>query len=1051
MRKQLLLTIYLTLSLSIGLLAQGTVTGLVTSDEDGQPLIGANILIKSANVGIKGAVIGTVTDEDGRYILNVPDKNAVLVFSYTGFATQEIPLKGQLFIDVKLQSTAAELAQIVVTGRAVGQSQKTLSFACARIDEQMLQTVPPATIGDGLQGKVAGLRVNNLGGQPGTSPYFQIRAANSIANGQQPLIIVDGIFLNGSTLADINPQDVERVEILKGSAGASLYGSQAANGVIQIFTKRGRQLEAGKTQVTYRGEVGFSQAAGRYDLNRFTNREIVDPEGPQPVLGDLTLDRIFDTELPNLQDYQKDLLFQDGAFYSNYLSVAGKSGKTNFFASAQRLEDEGVVQTSNGYLRHSFRLNVDHQISEKFQLQASSMYTASNQDLLAPMSNGPGSFIAATLFMTPMFDLTTPNEEDGSSYDWDIDNTGSNITNPLYDRANSRQTVDRDRLLGHFQVNYYPKDWLQLNYKVTLDHSSNSYEQFLRKGFLSTNIPGLFNTLATAGVDGSNGGGIHRSQRVSNNLTSRANLILQRSFLGFNTALRASYLYEDLISKYNEGIGENLAASNIHSLDNARSNIFIASETQEIVGHSFFLIGDIDYREKYIFSGLIRREGSSLFGPDEHCADYHRLSAAYRISEDARIPGFQELKLRASMGTAGIRPTFEQRFETLTLINGVTTKNTLGNAALKPALSTEMEIGLNGKLFRVFDVEFNYVNTLTEDQILLVPMAGASGFRGQWRNAGKIEATTYEGSVNLDVAKLFRAKGVKWNIIATFDRTEQRITQLDVPAYNTGPGLQQSSLFLIDENIPFGTMVGEVFATSLDQLAGQEGVNVNDYTINEVGYVVRKDQLGTVDELPYKLTDGEGNPVVQPIGDINPDFRMGFANVFNYRGLTLYALFDWKKGGDVYNLAKHWLYRDYRHADVSAYPNVSGDFFGSNGLYNILVPNNHFVEDGSFFMLREASIAYEVNPASLRGLAGGLIKGLRVSAIGRNIFTLTKYTGFHPDVTSVPRDENALTNRFEYARGSDERTPYGDPSVFAVDGFNYPVTRNFTLSVQLTF
>ena len=197
----------------------------------------------------------------------------------------------------------------------------------------------------------------------------------------------------------------------------------------------------------------------------------------------------------------------------------------------------------------------------------------------------------------------------------------------------------------------------------------------------------------------------------------------------------------------------------------------------------------------------------------------------------------------------------------------------------------------------------------------------------------------------------------------------------------------------------------------LDQLTGQEGINPGDYTINPAGYVVRTDQLGTTEALPYKMVDAEGNPIVQTIGDINPDFRMGFANMFEYKGLTLYALFDWKKGGDVYNMAKHWLYRDYRHADVSAHPEVSANFFGSNGLYNVLVPNNHFVEDGSFFMLREASLAYEFDAGQLQNLAKGFIKGLRLSLIGRNLFTSTKYSGFHPDVTSVPRDENSLTNR----------------------------------------
>jgi hypothetical protein len=276
---------------------------------------------------------------------------------------------------------------------------------------------------------------------------------------------------------------------------------------------------------------------------------------------------------------------------------------------------------------------------------------------------------------------------------------------------------------------------------------------------------------------------------------------------------------------------------------------------------------------------------------------------------------------------------------------------------------------------------------------------------------------------------------------------EQTISKLDVPSYVTGPGLQQSSIFLIEEGQPFGTMIGEVFATDPSQLDGQEGVNAADYTINAAGYVVRQDQLGTPAERPYKLLDERGNPLVQPIGNILPDFRMGFAHFLGYKGFQVYTLFDWKKGGDVYNMTKHWLYRDARHGEVSAYPDIAGGFFGNDGLYNAQVANNHFVEDGSFFMLREASISYTFE----RGSIGNFFEQLRLSLIGRNLFTITDYSGFHPDVTSAPRNENQLTNRFANERGSDVRTPGGDPSVFLVDAFNYPLARTLTMSLQITF
>ena len=612
--------------------AQITVKGVVTSASENEPLIGATIQVK-------GTVSGVVTDLDGSYEITAPE-DGILICSYTGFSNREVSIEGRTTINIQLTGDATELEEIVVTGTAAGQSKKTLSFSVGSINEEMLTEVPAANLGAGLQGKVAGLRVNQVSGQPGQGTFFQIRSANSIANGQQPLIIVDGVFLNGSTLADLNPEDIEKVEVLKGSAGAALYGSQAANGVIQIFTKRGRNLDVGETKVVYRGEVGFSEEINRYDINNFTNREILNADGPQPSLGNPVSD-LDDIQLPNLQDYQEDILFRNGLFQSNYVSVQGKSNTTNFLASAQRLEDEGIIQNTDGYTRNSFRANIDHQISPKFDIQVSSMYSTSTQDLLAPSSNGPGSYLATVLFLTPMFDLDAVNEEDGSAYDWDIDNTGLGTTNPLYDRANSTTTVNRNRILGNIRLNYYATDWLSFNYSAAVDRSTNNFQQFVAKGYLSSNVPGAFFGAQTTLSPTSNGGAIHRSTRVNNSFISRFNAIAQKSFGDWNTAFRGSFLYEDLTQEFNEGIGENLAVANAETLDNAQSNIFIASEQQEIVAYSGFLVADIDYAQKYIFSALFRREGSSLFGPEERWANYYRGSVAYRLSEDITIPAFR--------------------------------------------------------------------------------------------------------------------------------------------------------------------------------------------------------------------------------------------------------------------------------------------------------------------------------------------------------------------------------------------------------------------------
>ncbi|GJM32832.1 MAG: SusC/RagA family TonB-linked outer membrane protein [Saprospiraceae bacterium] len=1039
--------------------AQTSMIGGRVTSADGTPLAGVNIVLQETGNG-------TVTDEDGYYQIAVPGADTggnfffrkspeypTLIFSYTGFNPAEVKVGNETQVDIVMQSEFTELEEIIVTGTAAGQYSKLMSFAVGNLEQKLISTVPGENPGIGLQGKISGLRVHQTGGQPGQGVYFQIRSANAIANGQQPLLIVDGLYLNGTSLADFHTEDIDHIEVLKGSAGASLYGSQAANGVIQIFTKRGQDLETGTTRVTYRSEVGFSQEINRYPLNTKTNREIIDPTGPQPVLGNPSESGLLDTELPNLQDYQENYLFQNGSIQSHYLGVQGKSNKTNFLASAQRFRDKGIIQHSEGYTRHAFRLNVDHEISQKFQLKSSAHYSSAHQDLLAPSSNGPGSYLASMLFLTPIFDLDAVNEEDGTANDWDIDNTGMGISNPLYDRAHTRQTVDRNRLLGSFQVNYYPNLWLSLSYQAGIDRSNHAFEQFVEKGFLSTNVPGLFGPLATAGVQNSGGGGIHRSDRTDQFFTSRVSAIAERQFGNIATAFQASFLYEDLTRQLNESRGENLAVAGIRSLDNARSNIFISSEMQEIVAYSGFLLTDIDYKKRYIFSALFRRESSSLFGPEERNANYYRLSAAYRLTETTKIKGFQELKLRASIGTSGIRPAFEQRFETVALINGNTTKRTLGNNFLKPALSTETEIGIDATFLKAFDLEFNYAHILTKDQILLVPLPAAAGFLGQWRNAGTIDATVYEALLNTDLKKLFKIRGnkFKWEVATTFNRVQQKISELDVPAYNTGPGFQQSSLFLIEEGGSLGTMVGEVFATSVEQLGDQEGVSPLDYSLNDAGYLVHNDLIGTANEVPYKLKDASGNPLVQKIGDINPDFRMGFLHTISYGGLELFTLFDWKKGGDVYNLTKQWLFRDLRHAEVGEHENIAANFYGSDGLYNSLVPNNHFVEKGTFFMLREASLSYTINKASLQKMFKGQIESIRLSLIGRNLFTITKYSGFHPDVTSPARDEYTLTNRAPDARGSDIRTPNGDPALFLVDAFNYPLRKTYSFSLQVVF
>ena len=1050
MKNSLRFLFFIAAILSFGLInGQGSVLkGTVRSSDDGETLNGVR-------VQLKGTSEYAVTNLIGEYELKLPSvadvfftpksPPPVLIFSLDGFEPVEIQPGGKTLMDIELKPIQAP-DFMIESGTAAGLESKNMCFSVAQVSALPRPRPPAPYFGLDLQARIPGLRVQQPGGQPGQAAYFQIRSANALANGQQPLVIMDGIYLNGTSLADLNPDDIEKVEILKGSAGSSLYGSRAANGVIEIFTKRGNKLEVGDTKVTYRGEAGFSKAINRYPVNEFTNREIIDPDGPQPVLGNTHETGIFDIPLPNLQDYQEDILFRRGAFQEHFLGVQAHSGATNFYASAQRFRDEGILQANDAYTRNTFRLNLDHELSSKFNLSISSMYAGSGQDLPDPGLFSDDSYLHHVLALTPIFGLEAPNEENGAAYDWDIDNTGMGGINPLYYKANSTQSLNRNRLMGSFGASYLPSDWLSFHWTAALDKTNQRFSQFLEKGFLSSKVPGLFGSYATAGVQQSNGGGIFRSELDNRAFISNIKAVIKKEFSGFNTAIQGSFLYEDFSEDLQQSSGENLIVAGIQSLDNTRDNRQTDSRREEIVAYSGFLVADVDYKKKYLFSGLFRKEQSSLFGPEEDWADYYRVAGAYRITEDIKLRMFQELKLRAAVGTAGIRPLFEQRFETYDLSGGNLVKNTLGNRMLKPARAQETEVGVNAKFWRAFDLEFNYVKAVTEDQILLAPLSGAAGFSAQWRNAGVLEAKIYEASLGIDMSRLFRMrnKDLYWNISASFDKMEQTVTRLDIPAYNTGPS-PETAYFRIEEGGSFGAMTGHVFATDPSQLDDQEGINPADYTLNAAGYLVRVDQIGTPDERPYLLLGPNGDPKVETIGDINPKFRMGFSHTFAYKGFQLYALFDWKKGGQIYNRTRQTLYLTERHGDFSAYPDITGGFF--QALYDNGIANNHFVEDGSYFMLREASVSFNIGKEKLTSLFKGALENIRISIIGRNLFTSTRYSGFHPDVSSLPGANYAILNP-----GSQSRTtPLGDPSLFTVDNFNYPQRQSVSLSLELGF
>ncbi len=726
-----------------------------------------------------------------------------------------------------------------------------------------------------------------------------------------------------------------------------------------------------------------------------------------------------------LYDLQ-DRVFRTGDFSSHHLAIEGGKDATNFLLSYDRQKSNSVISLTDSYVRNNFRLNLDNNITDKFKIGASMVYSNSKRD---PFVTGQSGVLFDAIILEPISNLDAQNT-DGSPYLFQPSEFTTTEENPLYIIANNQRKELRNRFIGNYNASYEVTNWFKATAEYSIDYENSDFTDFFDKGYLAAK-PRL----------NLHNGFLAKSTFTGKAQNFRTEGLFSKSLGNISGNLKIGFLDERYINDFSRTEGSGLAVSNIQTLDNLIGPVKqTTSRSEEIITNSYYGVLDADYLKRALVSFSFRREGSSLFGVDTRWNHYYRASGAYRfITNDSNIKGIEEFKLRASIGTAGIRPLYGFRDETFTLQNGSASKSTLGNEKLKPAVAQEIELGFNTSFLKRFDFEFNYVKTNTKDQILLVPLSGLTGYSGQWRNAGEVSATSYEASLGI---KVFKNNDWKWDLNILWDKSSQKVKTLNVPEYYTGPGTQESTFFKIAAGENFGAMYGDKFITTLKDLP--EGSNVADYTINSKGYVVNSSGL------PVKYKDASGNTNVK-IGDVTPDFNMSFSSNLKYKNFDLYSLVYWKKGGDIYNKVKQWLYRDSRSADIQN-EGLKDDFYSSGaGLYNINQASSAFVEDGSYVRLKELSLYYTLGKEQ-SGKIGNYINEIKFGIVGRNLLTFTNYSGADPEISAAAENNRTeLTSRSADGVGSNANTPGGDPNVFKVDNFSYPTLKSFSISIQLKF
>ena len=1012
-----------------------TVSGTVT-DENNQPLPGATVIVQ-------GTTNGTSTDFDGRYQINAT-QGQTLAFSYVGYATQQVTVSAATH-DVMLQ-TDNTLDEVVVTGTGTATSKRKTAIAVETVNSRDLKRAPAGDISQALIGKIPGARIQSTSGQPGQQQSILLRGINTLST-TQPMILVDGVQINtdninnGSTgnvssrLADLDLSDVERVEVIQGAAAGTIYGAQGANGVIQIFTRKG---EAGKIKINLKTNVGYSSALrGNFGLTNLHYFETTS-EGflASNAMGDKLVpdanSGVWETPIGNVDKntlvnkpfkettYDNlDLLLKDNAVTSNSsVSISGGSDKVQFFSSLSHLNQESII---NGALeRNNLKLNVTGDLSDKFSARVSSTFISS-KNTSGGISNtdNVNSAFSNAILIPQYVNLKNTN----SSEKYVAAPTGDNSINPFYTFQNRTYNSDLIRVIGNINLKYDVSKFLKLDYKYGFDVYENKFKDFIKN---QSSVVGTT-------LDPTTGRLIERPDKgtTQNSLMSAfINLNFEDDFgisnfpLTTTTHLAYDWRREDFSRITVTGTDLPSFSDGFNLQQAGTTNATAYNESIRTYG--FLINQKIDYKNYAGISGGLRVDWSSAFGEGSEPFTFPRGDVYVRLDSFINKNWLNQFKLRAAYGEAGIQPGPFDRVPILTAdqidqIAVLNLPNELQNPALGVQISKEFEFGTdlslnpsNSNWLSRVDLNATFYSRESEDVIRSLDIAPSGGSAAILTNALSIKTEGLQLGININVVTL---ENFKWNSTINFGTFESIIDDIANDA-----DIALGNNHVLKEGASVGAFFGRAVLTDLKQTRTDgtryiKDADVNDYEVGPRGYVVNKDSK--------RAFIGDEQIL---LGDPTPDFTMSFINNFYiYKNLDLSFQLDWVKGNDIYNQTKQWLYRDLIHQDVSVpvtINNVTGAYaaFYTN-LYSTNNPNSAFVEDGSFVRLRNLSISYEF---------GGFFKNLsslRLTFSGDNLITWTNYSGIDPEASSN----------------------FNDPTERGLDQYAFPNFKTYSLGVNLSF
>ena len=992
---KLMMILVLLSGFCIDTIAQTIISGKVSNQKDNSGIEGISIVIKGTRNGV-------YSDNNGGFSLKLNNNNAVtLVASGVGFKTQELnvdPSKMATGLNIVLTEQYSKLDEVVVTGTSAGTTKRQLGSYISSVNSDELTKGATGNVLAALQGKTAGAQIIQNSGDPAGGMSVRLRGISSVLSSSEPLYIVDGVIINNATnrvtntssnydggnfvgsigqnrMVDINPADIERIEVLNGAAAAATYGSRANAGVIQIFTKRGK---SGAAKVSFSTTYLNSNLRKKLDVNNSPVKFGGPTDGPGALTQDILSPTVTNTTSVTRYDYQ-DYIFRNASGTDNTVSVSGGNDKTKYYFGGSYFYNQGIIQNTD-FQRFSFRSNIDQVINKWLSMNLGLNYTNSS----ANEKPDGQSFFSPTNSVTII----------GNFHDiWTRDANGNikavgerGRVNPVSVIEDIKQRQTTNRLIGSFGMKMKAAKGLTFDYLMGIDNYAQNGTTYIPP-FAYNASPGFFGGGPTLDPtqNGYSSAATNNFFQINHDLTGNYTVDITKDF-NSTTQVGFSQQYEKSNYALIQGRG---FAPFIETVNGASTPLPGVDDRSEISISGLYIQQNFKLKNQFFLTGAVRRDASSVFGANQRNQIYSKASASYVISstdfwnELAIAKAFDLVKIRLAYGESGNLTGIGaySRFNTYSSNSflgrsALNSSSTLANENVKPERQSEIEYGLDlGMLNNRIGLTVNVYNKKVTDLLINRQLAPTNGFASLLDNFGALENRGYEVMLTLVPVQ---NKDLKWEMTTIYNRNRNKATKIGqaLTLFSTNSGTPIG----IVEGQPIGIFYGTYFARNAD---GTFIVNTS-----SIPQTARGTQTSVLN--PTENLNNTGNVLRRVIGDPNPDYTASLVNEVSYKKWNFRAQLDAVQGVDVFNA-------DFRTRQGVGNGKVAEQeqrgILPRGYISGIYAIEEWRVDDGSFVKLRELSVSYNVGKVKF-------INNLSINFSGRNLISWDNYKGYDPEVNS---------------------------------------------------